>query len=97
MKDGYCPKCKCNIVVQGVRVLDRGHLDDAHDLSVVAYRKPDAWLFKGEVACNLWACVCGACGYTELYAENPAELVRAANEAQSREQTDAGSSENPGV
>jgi hypothetical protein len=70
------------VVVEGVRVLDRGHGGAEHDLSVAVYRHPAARLFKGEVTCSLWARVCGNCGYTELYAENPTALVKAAAEAQ---------------
>lgn len=87
MKDGVCPKCRGTVIVQGVRVLDRGHGNAEHDLSVAVYAKPDAWMFKGEVTGELWACVCGACGYTELYATNLDELVRAAAEGRSREQS----------
>lgn len=78
MKKGPCPKCGCTIIVQGVRVLDRGDANLKHDLSVAVYTKPDSWMFKGEVTGELWACVCGACGFTELYATNLDELVRAA-------------------
>jgi predicted nucleic-acid-binding Zn-ribbon protein len=78
VKKGPCPKCGCTIIVQGVRVLDRGDANLKHDLSVAVYSKPDSWLFKGEVTGELWACVCGACGFTELYATNLDELVRAA-------------------
>ena len=78
MKNGPCPKCGCTIVVQGVRVLDRGHGGSQHDLSVAVYSNPSAWLFKGQVTGGLWACICGACGFTELYATNLDELVKAA-------------------
>ena len=78
MKNGPCPKCGCTIIVQGVRVLDRGHQGRVNDLSIAVYAKPDAWLFKGQVTGELWACVCGACGFTELYATNLDELVKAA-------------------
>ncbi len=82
MKKGVSPKCQGSIIIQGVRVLDRGHGNTARDLSVAVYTKPDAWMFKGEVAGSLWACVCGACGFTELYATNLDELVKAAAGAQ---------------
>jgi predicted nucleic-acid-binding Zn-ribbon protein len=83
MADAGCPKCGCTVVVEGVRVLDRGDHEVQHDLSVAVYRHPAARLFKGEVTCSLWARVCGNCGYTELYAENPTALVKAAAAAQS--------------
>jgi predicted nucleic-acid-binding Zn-ribbon protein len=78
VKKGPCPKCGCTIIVQGVRVLDRGHQGRVNDLSIAVYAKPDAWLFKGQVTGELWACVCGACGFTELYATNLDELIKAA-------------------
>jgi predicted nucleic-acid-binding Zn-ribbon protein len=82
MKDSSCPKCGCTVMVEGVRVLDHGYRGSERDLSVAAYRHPAAWVFKGQVTCSLWARVCGNCGYTELYAENPTALVRAVAEAQ---------------
>ena len=82
MASDGCPKCGCTVIVEGVRVLDRGHGGAEHDLSVAVYRHPTARVFKGEVTCNLWARVCGNCGFTELYAENPTALVRAAAAAQ---------------
>lgn len=89
MRNGICPKCNGTVIVQGVRVLDRGHGSSEHDLSVAVYAKPDAWMFRGQVTGELWACVCGACGYTELYATNLDALVRAAAERQAREEPGA--------
>jgi predicted nucleic-acid-binding Zn-ribbon protein len=88
MKDGICPKCNGTVIIQGVSVLDRRQGGVATNLSVAVYSKPDAWMFKGEVTGELWACVCGVCGYTELYATNLKELIRAAATAQSRESPD---------
>jgi predicted nucleic-acid-binding Zn-ribbon protein len=87
MKNGICPKCDGTVIVQGVRVLDRGHGNTKHELSVAVYTNPDAWVFKGQVTGELWACVCGVCGYTELYATNLDALVRAAVEGQARTET----------
>lgn len=82
MKNGICPKCEGTVIVQGVRILDHGHYNSEQDLSVAVYKKPNAWMFKGEVTGELWGCVCGTCGYTELYATNLDALVKAAVEAQ---------------
>jgi predicted nucleic-acid-binding Zn-ribbon protein len=82
VKTGVCPKCGSTVIVQGVRVLDRGHGGVERDLAVAVYAKPDAVWFKGAVTGDLWACVCGACGFTELYATNLDELVKAAVKAQ---------------
>ena len=89
MKNGICPKCHGTVIVQGVRVLDRGRGSTVHDLSVAVYARPDAWMFRGEVTGELWACVCGACGYTELYATNLDALVQAAAQRQARDEPSA--------
>lgn len=89
MRDGPCPKCGSAAVVRGVRVMDRGHgSTDAGDLSLAAYDNPRAWVFKGKVTTPLSACVCAACGYTELYATDPMALAAAAAEAARREITE---------
>jgi predicted nucleic-acid-binding Zn-ribbon protein len=85
MKNGVCPKCDGTIIVQGVRVIDRSQGGVQQDLSVAVYSNPNAWLFKGQVMTELWACVCGVCGFTELYATNPDALVKAAVTAQTLE------------
>jgi hypothetical protein len=64
-------------VIPNVYVLDLGHGNRPHNLKVVVDENPDAWLFKGEVQSSLKAWVCGACGYTELYAQDPAALLAA--------------------
>lgn len=85
MKNGVCPKCGSTVVIQGVRVLDRGEDNARYDLAVAVDANPSAWVFKGRVTGELWACVCGACGFTELYATNLTELVKAAAQAQAEE------------
>ncbi|MFO0796566.1 MAG: hypothetical protein U0804_03760 [Gemmataceae bacterium] len=85
MKNGVCPKCGCTVVIQGARVLDRGDGNVSHDLAVAVDANPEAWVFKGRVRGDLWACVCGACGFTELYATNLNELVKAAAMAPPKE------------
>ena len=78
MREGSCPKCGSSEVVRDVRIMDRGHGSaDAGDLSAVVYGNPQAWIFKGKVRIELSACVCSGCGYTELYASNPAALLEA--------------------
>jgi hypothetical protein len=55
--------------------MDRGHYSgDAGDLTAVTYESPDALFFKGAHKGSLYAKVCGACGYAELYVENHREL-----------------------
>lgn len=81
MRRGPCPKCGSSEVVRDVRVMDRG--DAAGDLSAAVYASPRAWFFKDKVTTELSAYVCAGCGYTELYAANPAALARAASAARS--------------
>ena len=66
-------------MVEGVRVLDRADYNLALDLSVRVERTPGALLFKNAVTDGVEARVCGGCGLVELYAKNPAALVRASN------------------
>jgi hypothetical protein len=72
-------------VIPNAYVLDRGHYDRQHHLKAVVEENPDAWLFKGEVRTSLKAWVCGACGFTELYAKDPGALLAA-----HRKQSEAG-------
>ena len=76
-----CPKCGSSEVIEGVRMLDRGHGNQEQDLRAAVYKNPDAFLFKGKHAAALTARVCGACGYVELYVANPAELLAASRDA----------------
>ncbi len=78
MKSGPCAKCGSKDVADGVRLMDRGHGNEVRDLSARAQSHPKAWLFKGNVLSPLVACVCGACGFVELYVEDPREIVEAA-------------------
>ena len=75
MRNSACPKCGSSEIVRDLRIMDRGHGSaDAGDLSAVVYGDPQAWIFKGKVRIELSACVCGGCGYTELYASDPSAL-----------------------
>ena len=70
-----CAKCGSDRMVPRVRVMDRGQYSaDAGELTVVAYGRPDALVFKKPHKNSLWAKVCGACGFTELYVEDPGEI-----------------------
>ena len=75
MEANTCPKCSSKKIVPRVRVMDRGHYSgDAGDLALVIYENPEALIFKGTHEGALYAQVCGECGYTELYLDNPQEL-----------------------
>ncbi len=76
MKNGICPKCESHDVIPRIRVIDHYGPLAGEDLSVQTYEKPDALLLKGAHTHTLHAWVCGDCGYTELYVDNPKELSR---------------------
>ena len=87
MQCGPCAKCGSKDMTDGIRLMDRGHGSaDAGDLAARAQTHPRAWLFKGNVRSPLVARVCGACGFVELYVEDPRAIVDAAR----RGQTDSG-------
>lgn len=76
MRNGNCPKCHSHKILRNARVIDRNGDYSDGKLSVRIDRKPEALLFKGSETFDLSACICGECGYAELYAANPAELWR---------------------
>jgi hypothetical protein len=52
-------------------------------VEVQVNRHPEALLLKGATRTRLKATVCGQCGFTELYASGPGELLAAHREARS--------------
>lgn len=70
-----CPKCGSTQIINDVQVIDLESY--AENLAVQVQTKPQARLFKGGVRVRLKAQVCGACGYTELYAKDPTRLLKA--------------------
>jgi predicted nucleic-acid-binding Zn-ribbon protein len=81
MNSKPCPKCQSSEIIPGVRVIDHTHLNQPLDLSATVYTNPDAVVFKGAISHRFNAHVCGACGYTEFYVENPQELLAQAKNA----------------
>ena len=78
----HCPKCNSGELIPNVRILDkrdRGACSD--DLQVEVQEAPGALLFKGNHRGKLRAIICGACGFTELYATDPQELLLAHKKA----------------
>ena len=69
-----CSKCQSDKLIPNVHIRDYGDYNSNNQLSVEIYEKPDAWILKGTYEGPLNAWVCGNCGYTELYVENPHEL-----------------------
>jgi len=83
-----CPKCGSARIIRQVQVLDRSD-SGAQSLSLRrGTRALGGWL-KLPRSFPLDAWTCGACGYTELYVREPAELV-AADEAASGAPAGAG-------
>jgi predicted nucleic-acid-binding Zn-ribbon protein len=71
---GECPKCGSHEIVPNLPILDHGHKSD-YDLQLELAERPGALLFKGQrVTSTLMACICGACGYTELYATDHQQI-----------------------
>jgi hypothetical protein len=71
-----CNRCGSTKMVPITGVADQGQYSDG-SLKAVVYSNPDAWLFKGPVYARLYARICGECGFTELFAENPQEIYEA--------------------
>ena len=74
---GSCSKCGSERMMENVRLLDRTADMSAKDLTAEVYEYPGALFFKGTAGATLRAHVCGSCGYSELYADNPAGLWQA--------------------
>jgi len=81
-----CQKCGSDALITGVRLFDRsGEAGMTKtDLTVGLYKDPYAVIFKEEVSTPIYGRVCGSCGYLELYAADPAELLAAAREVTGR-------------
>jgi predicted nucleic-acid-binding Zn-ribbon protein len=83
-----CPKCGSARIIRQVQVIDRSD-SGVQSLSLRrGTRALGGWL-KLPRSFPLDAWTCGACGYTELYAREPAELL-AADEAASGAPAGAG-------
>ena len=79
MLDSRCPKCGSEDVIPNVHV--RGGFHD-HKLKVEIVENPEAWVLKGVHESILTSTMCGQCGFVELYAKNPAELLKAYRQKQ---------------
>ena len=77
-----CPKCESTKIIYDGMMLDLGHHNITKHAKVAVHSNPKAWSFKGMVTGTLRATVCGACGVTELYVSEPAELYEAFRSAQ---------------
>jgi len=73
-RPSQCAKCGSKDLIEDAKVIDHGHHSSQTDLSLGVYRKPQAFLFKGQVTTPVSAWVCVSCGFVELYADHPANL-----------------------
>jgi uncharacterized OB-fold protein len=87
-----CVKCGSSRVIPRAKVYDQGEYSDG-TLKAAFEQNPSAWFFKGRVLSNLYAVICGDCGFTELYEQNPGTLYEAFQPAAdgARQARDAGS------
>ena len=69
-----CPKCNSSKVIPKVDVIARG---SGRHITALVVANPKAILFPGANLSNLSARICGDCGFTEIYAENPQILYGA--------------------
>ena len=66
-----------------VRVSDRGHdAFESGELTAVVCEDPEAVVFKKAHKSDMFARVCAACGYAEMYVETPRYLYAAYMRAQ---------------
>lgn len=71
-----CVKCGSTRVISRAKLYDQGQHSDG-TLKAAFEQHPSAWFFKGRVLSDLYAVICGDCGFTELYVQNPGTLYEA--------------------
>ena len=86
LKDGECPKCGSNEVIDNAQLVDQGHHNMATDAVVRLVTRPNALFFKDPIVFKLQPYICGGCGYLESYVEKPDRL--AAHSRKLKESTD---------
>ena len=74
-RTGICPKCESKNIIADAKAVDRGEGHYQSEMIVATFRNPDAVMMKGKQTTTLSAWVCVDCGYTELYADHPRDLV----------------------
>ncbi|QEH38401.1 hypothetical protein OJF2_70020 [Aquisphaera giovannonii] len=79
--DRPCPKCGSTEILGDVPVVSSVDRISSTPVVALAYRRPEARIFKEPVAHRLTARVCAACGLAELYVEDPKGLALAVKEA----------------
>ncbi len=79
MRDGRCPKCGSRDVLADIEVRDDGRSSN-HPLRVVVEEPEPArhgaiWI-QDQSTGEVHAWICAGCGYTELYTDNLAQLLK---------------------
>ena len=82
--DLRCAKCGSTKIVPGARVIDRAHYGtDSGNVQVAAARRPHKW-FKLQEKVDVFARVCGECGFAEFFVDEPALLYEAYLQSQGK-------------
>ena len=75
--DKRCGKCGSAKMILGVPIKDQGQYSDGQLKAQVGFLHPEAAIFRGRTYAKLRGNICGECGYTEIFAENPELLYEA--------------------
>jgi len=76
-----CPECASGRMIDGSYVAD----SSGERIVVGVDQHPDHGRLDRPMSTQIHACVCGACGFIEFYANQPAELHEAYRRAGPRE------------
>jgi hypothetical protein len=82
--DAPCTKCGSTKMAPRASLVDRDALP-WQGIGVAVQRSPENLLFKGEERNEIYARVCGECGFIELFATDPAALYEAYLESKRKE------------
>ena len=74
-KSGKCPKCGGTHIIADAVMVDRDSQAGHKEMTAATFRKPAGLIFKGKQDTTVSAWVCAACGYLELYADHPLNLI----------------------
>ena len=74
MKDKKCSKCGSSNVIPGVPIADHAHGGGILPWTAYISEKPNT-LFSKTRYFKIRAWICGECGYTELYTDEPNEVA----------------------
>ena len=82
-----CQRCGSTDVIPKARVVDRGDYGaDFGNIRIGVARKPHAAFFKGLEHADVWARVCGECGFVELFVDDARAIYRAYTDSRRADQ-----------